>query len=152
MKKWILLIATLLCASTQALAQDSSRQQKAEALVKKAAAYIQEKGNDAALKEFNNPQGKFVDGEFYIFAYSMKNICLAMPSKPALVGKDFSEITDANGKQFFLEFHKVLDSKAGAGWVDYKWNNPVTNKIQDKMSYVMKIEGQDIFIGCGFYK
>jgi len=152
MKKWIVAISVMLFAVTQCFAQEQTKQQKAEALVKKAAAYIKEKGKDVALKEFNDPKGKFVDGEFYIFAYTMKNICLALPSKPAQVGKDLTDITDADGKPFFLDFHKVLDSKAGSGWVDYKWNNPITKKIQDKSSYLMKIDGQDLYIGCGFYK
>jgi cytochrome c len=127
-------------------------QQKAEALVKRAAQFAKEKGREAAIKAYNDPKGQFVDGEYYIFAYDMEDVCLALPNKPQQVGKDLSDITDADGKQFFLDFHKVLSSKAGAGWVDYKWNNPLTKKIQDKTSYIMLIPGQNMYIGCGFYK
>lgn len=126
--------------------------QKAEALVKKGIAYIKEKGKDAAIKEFNNPKGLFVDGEFYIFAYDMNDVCLALPSKQAQVGKDLTDLADADGKLIFPEFHKVVESKSGAGWVDYKWMNPETKKIQDKSSYLMKVPGEAMFIGCGFYK
>jgi signal transduction histidine kinase len=145
------LFTLLLCLALGAYAAETPAQ-KAEALVKRAAAYIKEKGKDAALKEFNNPKGKFVEGELYIFAYSLKNICLALPTKPQQVGQDLTNLADADGKLFFQDFHKAIESKAGAGWVDYKWVNPVTKKIQDKSSYLMNIPGQDMFIGCGFYK
>jgi len=125
---------------------------KAEALVKKGAAFIKEHGKDEAIKEFNNAKGKFVDGELYIFAYDMEDVCLALYAKPAQVGKDLSDITDADGKPFFKEFHKVLDSKQGHGWVENKWNNPLTKKVQDKLSFIMKIPDQNMYIGCGIYK
>lgn len=151
MKVIVALLFTLFLTVSNTLAAETP-QQKAEALVKKAAAYIKAKGKEAAIKAFNDPKGEFVDGEFYIFAYDMNDVCLALPSKPQQLGKDLSDITDADGKLLFQDFHKVVDSKSGAGWVDYKWNNPVTKKIQDKSSYLMKIPGQDMFIGCGFYK
>lgn len=150
MKTMTRTISILLALAVFAMAETPA--QKAEALVKRGAAYVKEKGKVEALKEFNNPKGKFVDGEFYIFAYDMNDVCLALPSKPAQVGKDLSDIADADGKLFFQDFHKVLESKTGAGWVDYKWMNPETKKIQAKTSYIMKIPGQDMFIGCGFYK
>jgi cytochrome c len=125
--------------------------QKAERMVNKGAAYVKQVGKDSALVEFNDPKGKFIDGDLYIFAYTMKHVCLALPFKPAQVGKDLSELVDADGKPFFQEFSKVLTEK-GSGWVDYKWNNPLTKKIQDKTSFVMKIDGENLYIGCGFYK
>jgi hypothetical protein len=39
---------------------------------------------------------------------------------------------------------------SGNGWVDYKWPNPITNKIEDKSSYVEKMG--DYFVGVGIYK
>jgi len=145
----ILIVAALTISSVFAGEADKG---KAEALVKKGAQYIKEHGKDAGIAEFNNAKGKFVDGELYIFAYDMEDVCLALYSKPAQIGKDLSDITDADGKPFFKEFHKVLESKEGHGWVEYKWNNPLTKKVQDKISFVMKIPDQNMYIGCGIYK
>jgi signal transduction histidine kinase len=39
----------------------------------------------------------------------------------------------------------------GQGWVDYKWPNPITNKIEDKSSYVEKL-GDDYWVGVGVYR
>jgi signal transduction histidine kinase len=38
----------------------------------------------------------------------------------------------------------------GSGWVDYKWPNPVTKKIQTKSAYVVKVN--DNVCGTGYYK
>jgi signal transduction histidine kinase len=38
----------------------------------------------------------------------------------------------------------------GKGSVDYKWASPMTNKVEQKSSYLEKVSG--IILGCGFYK
>jgi cytochrome c len=38
----------------------------------------------------------------------------------------------------------------GTGWVDYKWVNPVSKKIEPKSTYIQK--GDEYFLGCGIYK
>jgi len=149
MNRLIALTLTAMLAFSQAFAADPAK--KAEDLVKKAAAFIKEKGKDAAIKELNNNKGEFVDGEYYVFAFTMADICLAHPANPGMVGKNMGSLPDADGKQFFKGFHEVMD-KSGSGWVSYKWNNPVTKKIQLKSSFVMKIDGKDMYIGCGIYK
>jgi len=145
-----ILITLALCLGT--VFAGEAEKTKAEALIKKGAQFIKDNGKEAALKAFNDPKGAFVEGELYIFAYDMDDVCLALYSKPAQIGKDLSDITDADGKQFFKDFHKVIESKTGSGWVEYKWINPITKKIQDKQSFVMKIPGQNMYIGCGIYK
>ena len=40
--------------------------------------------------------------------------------------------------------------KDGEGWVDYKWPNPTTKKVEGKSSYVKKVG--DLIIGVGIYK
>ena len=37
----------------------------------------------------------------------------------------------------------------GNGWVDYKWPNPLSNKIEDKSSYIERMG--DYFVGVGVY-
>jgi cytochrome c len=42
-------------------------------------------------------------------------------------------------------------AKAGkTGWVDYKWANPQTKKVEPKSSYMMKVG--DVIVGVGIYK
>ena len=44
----------------------------------------------------------------------------------------------------------ALAKGPGSGWVDYKWPNPITDKIEDKSSYIEKMG--DYFVGVGVYR
>jgi len=142
----VLVAMLVLCLSGLAMASPKS---EATGLVKKAVIHIKENGKEAALAEFNNANGKFVKGELYVFAYSLQGVIIAHPMNPKLVGKDMLEIKDADGKYFTKEFIATVNGP-GKGWVDYRWTNPVSKKIEAKSSYVEK--AGDIFVGCGIYK
>ena len=142
----VLVAMLVLCFSGLAMASPKS---EVTGLVKKAVIHIKENGKEAALAEFNNANGKFVKGELYVFAYSLQGVIIAHPMNPKLVGKDMLEIKDADGKYFTKEFIATVNGP-GKGWVDYRWTNPVSKKIEAKSSYVEK--AGDIFVGCGIYK
>ena len=38
----------------------------------------------------------------------------------------------------------------GQGWVDFKWPNPVTKRIESKSAYVIRTN--DVACGVGYYK
>jgi cytochrome c len=59
-------------------------------------------------------------------------------------------LKDQDGNYLIREMVKIAKT-SGSGWVDYKWPNPITNKIEDKSSYVEKM-GKDYFAGVGVYK
>lgn len=122
----------------------------AQALVAKAIKFYQQNGYDKAVAAFNNPKGPFVHGELYIFMFNSKGRCLAHGYNPKLVGKNLNDLEDANGDLFIQEFAKKV--KAGGGWVDYQWTNPLTKKVQAKSSYVKGLPGTDYYVGCGIYK
>ena len=60
------------------------------------------------------------------------------------------ELKDADGKLFIQEFIRMSREK-GAGWVDYKWSNPTTKKVEPKSTYVKRMDGSEYFLGCGIY-
>jgi len=124
---------------------------EAEALVKKAAAYIEANGKEKAFAEFTDPKGKFTDRDLYIFVVDFNGLTLAHGGNSKLVGKEMSELKDADGKFFIKEFIKLAKTK-GSGWVDYKWENPVTKKIEQKSTYIQRQRQEDYFLGCGIYK
>jgi len=121
--------------------------QEAKALVEKAIAYYKANGREKALAEFSNPKGPFVKGHLYIFAYNPEGTIIAHGGDPKLVGQDFIDVKDADGKYFVREFIKIGPK---GGWVKYKWKNYVTKKIEDKTTYLKRID--DVIIGCGVYK
>ena len=122
---------------------------EAKALVVKAVEFYKANGKDKAIAAFNDPKGEFVKGELYIFLFDKDCNTLAHGANPKLVGKNIGELKDADGK-FFMKEMAALAAKGG-GWMDYKWSNPVTKKIQAKSSYVLPLEG-GLFVGCGIYK
>ena len=122
---------------------------EAKGLVEKAAAYVKAEGKEKAFAEFSNPNGKFVDRDLYIFIVDFKGLTLAHGGNAKLVGKNMFELKDADGEFFIKKFIEVAKTK-GTGWVDYKWVNPVTKKIEPKSTYIQKMD--EYFLGCGIYK
>ena len=132
-----------------AAAADQGTAAEAEALVKKAAAYIKANGQEKALDEFTN--GKtFKDRDLYIFAYDMTGKNLAHGANAKLVGKDLSGLKDPDGKMILPPLLEIAKGK-GKGWSDtFKFRNPQTEKMEPKIVYVERVG--DIFLGCGIYK
>jgi signal transduction histidine kinase len=124
-------------------------QKDAKALVEKAAAFAKANGKDAAIKEINLAKGQFDKGELYVFAYDMSGKIIAHPKNPKLIGKDLLNVPDPDGKMFRKEIVDVAKMK-GTGWVDYRYTNPETKKIEAKTTYVLKVD--DMILCCGTYK
>ena len=55
-------------------------------------------GKEKALKAFNKPDGKFVKGEMYVFAYDLNAVMMAHPVNPKLVGKSLLNEADSAKK------------------------------------------------------
>lgn len=130
-------------------AASASQQDDAKGLVKKAVSLIKEKGNEKAFAEFNNPAGKFVKGELYIFVFDKKGVTLAHGANLKLIGKDMSVLKDSTGRLFVQDILKA-GSQQGGGWTEYKWTNPASKKIEAKETYVEP--AGDLVVGCGYYK
>ncbi len=72
------------------------------------------------------------------------------PVKPALDGKDVSDLKDPAGTFVFREFVKVAKA-SGAGYVDYLWPKPGFDEPVGKTSYVKLLPGWDWVLGSGIY-
>lgn len=150
--KHILLALTALAFGTAALADErGGSADEAVALVKKAAAYVKANGKEKAFAEFSNPKGQFVDRSLYIFVYDLKGTSLAIGNgnSAKMVGKNLLDLRDAEGN-YLIKGMLALAAGKGHGWFDYKWPNPLTKAVEQKSSYVEKLD--DIMIGCGIYK
>jgi cytochrome c len=120
---------------------------QAETLVEEAIAFYKANGKEKALEAFSNPKGQFVKGDLYIFVYDPDGTIIGHGGDPDLVGRDFSDVQDPDGKYFAREFIKIGPK---GGWVDYKWMNYVTNRVEEKTAYLQRVD--DVIIGCGAYK
>jgi signal transduction histidine kinase len=79
----------------------------------------------------------------------MSGTIIAHPKNPKLIGKDLINVPDPDGKMFRKEIVVVAKTK-GTGWVDYKYTNPETKKIEAKTTYVVKVG--EMILCCGTYK
>lgn len=147
--KFLTLAFFSLFVSQSSMAADHGTAQEAEAMVKKAIAYIKAKGADTAFPEFNNPKGSFSDRDLYIFVLDLSGKTLAHGANPKLLGKNISTLKDVDNKAFIEEMLAAAKSK-GRGWIDYKWPNPTTKAIELKSTYFEKAD--DMVVGCGIYK
>lgn len=143
----IALVAFLVsCFSVSAFAGPGK--QDAEAIVGKAVAFAEANGKDKLVAEVNKKDGQFNQGELYVFVYDMSGTLIADPVNQALVGQNNLTKPDAEGKLFRKEFVSVAKAQ-GSGWVDYKFKNPVSGKVEPKASFVKK-QG-DVIIIAGVY-
>ena len=149
-KVLVAILVTLLCVGvTFAAAKGTAKE--AKAMVDKAVALLKSSGPDKAFPAFNDQKGKFRDRDLYIWVADMNaNMkCVAHGANPALIGKELIEFKDSDGKLFIKEIYEMAKSK-GSGWVDYKWTNPESKKIEQKSVYLEKFN--NYVVVCGFYK
>ncbi len=147
MKRILMALFITLLSASIVFAGGSADQ--AKTMVDQAAAFFAANGKDKALAEFSNPKGQFVKGELYVFAYDLNGTIVAQPVNPKLIGKNLLDVPDADGKTFRKDVVELAKTK-GTGWVDYKYRNPVTNKVENKTTLIKKVG--DVIICCGIYK
>jgi signal transduction histidine kinase len=121
----------------------------AQQLVRRAAAFVKKEGRAKALAAFNDRKGAFAYRDLYVFAYGLDGTCLAHPTKPERVGKNNLEDVDPDGKKFVRERIEIVKQK-GKGWQEYKFHNPATNRIEQKVAYFELVDG--VLLVAGAYK
>ena len=124
--------------------------EQAKDMLNKAVAEVKKVGASAAFKEFNDPKGKFIRGDLYVFAIGLEDgKYRASGATPQLSGQNASKLHDAAGKPMIQEMI-TLAKKKGSGQVDYVWRNPVTNAVEPKHSIIQRVG--DVVLGVGYYE
>jgi len=116
------------------------------AFVGSAVSYVKTHGMENALKEFNNPNGSFIQGELYIYAYAYNGTTLAHPVNPESVGK----IREGPNGVFVTEMGSVV--KNGSGFYRFTYINPLhNNTLESKLGYGAQVD-DDWWLGSGAYQ
>jgi signal transduction histidine kinase len=138
----MLITLTWCCLIPAAFAADgaprSATAKDAIALAEKGAQFIRQYGKDPI---FNH-------GALYLAMRDLKGITLAHPTT-SLIGKNLLDVPDADGKLFRHDMVAIANG-AGRGWVDYKFRNPATGKVEAKTTYVLR--SGDVALEAGIYK
>jgi cytochrome c len=156
-KRLLIVFAIVLLGLPLAYAQNEpmtpkagpDKKAEAKALVEKAAAFVSEHGREKGLAEMNKPDGQFVKGDLYVFAFDLNGAMAAQPKNPKAVGENLIDKPDSKGKLFRKEIIEKAKTE-GSGWVDYFYLNPQTGKEEDKTTYLKKVG--DLVICCGVYR
>jgi cytochrome c len=147
----LLVVAAMVSITLPAAAtSEFGTKDEAVAMVKRVQEQFKKDGRDATFKAVSDKSVKtFHDRDLYPFIYDMSGRCVAHGARPALIGKNLIDLKDQDGK-FLIREMVTIANGPGSGWIDYKWPNPLTNKIEDKTSYIEKMG--DYFVGVGIYK
>jgi signal transduction histidine kinase len=149
-----LAVLLALCLAVTAFA-DKAKKEEIFAKVKEAATMITNKGQDAAFKEINNKEGKFVWKDTYVFVMDLGGTLLARAYQQQGIGKNWSKWQDKSDppKQPVQEMCD-LAKKKGEGWVEYMYPKPGGdyNAPSKKISYIYRVPGQNLCVGAGIYE
>jgi signal transduction histidine kinase len=150
MKPTATVFATVLCLSCAGALASEPTAKDAIAMAERGAAMIKAKGKEEVMKRITAKDPEFVQGSLYIDMRDVKTgIVLAHPYNPSIVGKDLTDVPDANGKKYRREIIELAAAK-GKGWVDYQYKNPTSGKIEPKTTYILLVDG--VVLEAGLYK
>ncbi len=105
-------------------------------------------GKDSFIRSVTEVASALFDRDMYVFVLDAQGRYLAFAGNPAKVGTRVHDVPGVDGN--VLMHAIVSQAEAGASWVEYDITNPNTGKVQSKMSYIIKLEGN--YVGCGVYK
>ena len=142
-----LIAGTFLCCATASAAEFATKPE-AEAMVKKAVAYMKANGKDKAYGEINRKDGPFTDRDLYIVAYGTDGVVRAHGANPKMISKNLMELKDIDGKAFVKERIEMA-KKNPSFWQEYKFTNPVSGNIEPKAMYCQPYE--DLVVCGGVY-
>ncbi|MFD1747639.1 cache domain-containing protein [Rhizobium helianthi] len=134
--------------ASSAFAEERGTADEAMKLLDKAEAHFKTVGAEQAYKDFSSKSPEWQDRDLYVFCFDKAGVTLAHGANEKLIGKDLTELKDADGKKFIADL--VKSGLTGGGWVDYRWTNPMTKKIELKSSYARPF-GESV-CGVGIYK
>ena len=120
-----------------------------KSFVEDAAVFAQRNGRDVACEAFSDPEGEFIDGERYIFAYDMNGTTLAHPYQPGIVGENRTALADENG----FEIHKsCMDLAArGGGYIYFTYANPSEEYRKELKIAAIRPVDDTWYVGSGIY-
>ena len=131
-------------------ADTAATAKEAEAMVKKGVAYIKANGKDKGYAAIVNRDNKdFHDRDLYLAVHKLDGTCVAHGTNEKMVGKNFIEMKDIDGKEYIKERVELGKAKA-TFYTDYKFPNPVTKKIEAKTAYCERLD--DTVVCGGVYK
>lgn len=90
---------------------------------------------------------------------SIEKITIASPNYIYIINSDRTMLLNPTEQNVFIDdYNKVVDkhfevfANTDQAYIEYKWYNPQTKVIENKLSYIRKLAQSDWIIGSGFYQ
>ncbi|WP_240538420.1 methyl-accepting chemotaxis protein [Rhodoferax sp. PAMC 29310] len=118
-------------------------------LVERAAARRRRSGSrESFLRDITTPSQGFHDRDMYVFVLDSNGTYLAFGGNQSKVGTRVQDIAGIDGQGLVNDI--ISQAQMEPGWVEYDITNPLTGRVQTKMSFVQQVD--DWYLGCGVYK
>ncbi len=118
-------------------------------LVARAAAHRRRSGSrESFLREITDSRQNFHDRDMYVFVLDANGTYLAFGGNQSKVGTRVQDIAGIDGQGLVDDI--INQAHLEPGWVEYDITNPLTGRVQTKMSFVQLLD--DWYLGCGVYK
>jgi len=143
------IVASAFCGAA-AWAAERATAAEAVAMVKKGIAFIKANGKDKGYAEITSAEGQFRDRELHLVVQQTDGTVLAHGANPKIVGKNFIEAKDVDGKLFSRDIIEAAKLKNGS-WTEYKYSNPLTKKVEHKAMYCERLDETALVCG-GIFK
>ena len=148
MRKFIgltLIFATIFVAHP--LLAETKERIKAQFMVDLAINHYASATNKAvAFENISDPDGKFRDNDIYMFVFNPVNrVMHAHGANMDFIGKP--QLAKVGDKMLVDEIAAI--AKPYGTWYSYEWQNPSTNMVESKTSWVRKFDG--FIFGAGVY-
>ncbi|MDD9877959.1 MAG: cache domain-containing protein, partial [Magnetovibrio sp.] len=82
--------------------------------------------------------GLSIDPDAGFFVYDFNGKSLVHPRQPLQVGQNRLKMTGPNGQPVVQQF--ISRARAGGGFQPYAWRDPETDKVRDRISYVVALD------------
>ncbi|HEY3057241.1 MAG TPA: cache domain-containing protein [Thermoanaerobaculia bacterium] len=150
---WVLVVALLLIGTPAAIAKSylptANTRAAIKAYVKSAAKVVAKSG--PSCDTFKSAD--WMGGDYYIFVTGPDEKAVCHPNA-SMVGRDTTDIVDANGTKIGMMFI-AASKKKGGGWVEYVWPRPGQTTPVKKSSYATRVKAPDgkwYIVGAGGYE
>ncbi|MDP1535042.1 MAG: cache domain-containing protein [Rubrivivax sp.] len=120
---------------------------EAKAMLTKAVGQLKTSGKDKAFVEFMNNKGAFFDRDLRVTVLDLEGKFLVNANNPRVIGKDATNAQDADGAFYIKERMQIAKAK-GKGEQRYKFLNPVTKQIENKITYFEQVGDTVVAVGA----
>lgn len=145
MTRALIAVAVLsLQSGARLAAQSHGTPSEARAMLDQAVQHYQSVGRAQALADFSKRKPPFFDRDLYVVCIGPDRVISAHGGFPQYVGTSADVLKDATGKPLG---QAILSAAAtdSVGTVRYPMLNPVSGRVQPKMSFVRKV-GSDVCV------